>query len=235
MNKLITQVFKSAGVTAKVSRDPKNPRFRVVENKLTLEGVIRPKKYTMTITDNTGKTIDNLSVSIANSNDVVNRINESINTLKLLSKAYDTQKLVEEDEEFVEVSADEEIEEDAPTTLEDGLSTLYDTILDVAEQAEQLNDLVMDDPEVSAEILAITSGLYSCAIDADELIEDIVEAQEEEDEDVSESVKRVPKSSINKILESLTLAEAEVRKNKNMRDIATAIKDIKAELIVRGK
>ena len=98
-------------------------------------------------------------------------------------------------------------------------------------QAEQLNDLVMDNPEISNELLSITSGLYSCAIDTDELIEDITE----EEEEVDESVKRVPKSSINKILESLTMAEAEIRKNRGMKDIATAIKDIKAELIVRGK
>ena len=156
MNKFIAKVFKSAGVNAKVSKNSENPRFKVVENKLTLEGIVKPNRYIMTITDNTGKKIDNLSVAIDNSNDVVNRINESINTLKMLSKAYENQKLTEEDEEYVEVSVDEE----GPTSLTDGLSVLYDTILDVAEQAESLVDLASENPEDINRIIGITSGLY---------------------------------------------------------------------------
>jgi hypothetical protein len=91
MNKFIAKIFKSAGVDAKVSKSADNPRFKVVENKLTLEGIVRPNRYMMTIKDNTGKQIDNLSLVVSNSNDIVNRINESINTLKLLSSAYDQQ------------------------------------------------------------------------------------------------------------------------------------------------
>lgn len=231
MNNLITKVFKSAGVTAKVSRDPKNPKFRVVENKLTLEGIIKPKKYTMTITDNTGKTIDNLSVAISDSNDVVNRINESINTLKLLSKAYDNQKLVEEDEEFVEVSADDIEDDEAPNTLEDGLNSLYNSIMDVADQAEQLTDLASDDPEVASEVVGIVADLYGCAISADELVQDLTE----EDEEIGESLNRTSKSNTRKVISALTIAEAVIRKDKRMIDIAKAIKDIKSELIVRGK
>ena len=107
MNKFISKIFKGAGVNAKVSKDSTNPRFKVVENKLTLEGIVKPNRYSMTICDNTGKEIDSLSVSIKNSNDVVNRINESIQTLQMLSKVYDHEKLVEEDEEFDEVSVDD--------------------------------------------------------------------------------------------------------------------------------
>ena len=41
MNKFIAKIFKSANVNAKVSKDPQNPRFKVVDNKLTLEGIIK--------------------------------------------------------------------------------------------------------------------------------------------------------------------------------------------------
>ena len=63
MNKFITKVFKSAGVNAKVSRDTESPRFKVVDNALTLEGLVTSDRYTMTIKDNKGKVVDNLSVS----------------------------------------------------------------------------------------------------------------------------------------------------------------------------
>lgn len=228
MNKFIAKVFKSAGVNAKVSKNAENPRFKVVENKLTLEGIVKPNRYIMTITDNTGKKIDNLSVAIDNSNDVVNRINESINTLKMLSKAYENQKLTEEDEEYVEVSADEK----EPASLTDGLSVLYDTILNVAEQAESLVDLASENPEDINRIIGITSGLYDCAIDADEFIEDLTEEDEEEvDEGI---IRKTSKSNIDKVLNSLTIAESAIRRNKDMKDILEAIKDIKSEIIVRG-
>ena len=57
MNKFITKIFKSAGVNAKVSRDTESPRFRVVDNALTLEGLVTSDRYTMTIKD---KVVPNL-------------------------------------------------------------------------------------------------------------------------------------------------------------------------------
>ena len=145
MNKFIAQVFKKAGVNAKVSKDSENPRFKVTDNKLTLEGIIKNDKYIMKIRDTKGKLIDNISVSVSNSNDVVNRINESLNTLKMLSSAYDNRQLKEEAEEFDDVV----IDEDAPETLVDGLEGLYDAILDVAEQAEALSDLADENDKLS--------------------------------------------------------------------------------------
>lgn len=230
MNKFIAKVFKSAGVNAKVSKDSENPRFKVTENQLTLEGVIKNDKYIMKIKDTKGKLIDNLSVSVSNSNDVVNRINESINTLKMLSTAYDNRQLKEEAEEFDDVVVDE----NEPDNLIDGLSNLYDSILDVAEQAESLSDLAdEDDAEQLSNIIGFSSSLYDCAIDVDEYKEDIIEEQEEP---VDESYKRLKtsKGTARKVIDNLTLAESLIRKNKDLADIAKAIKDIKSELIVRG-
>ena len=227
MNKFITKIFKSAGVNAKVSKNSENPRFKVVENKLTLEGVVRENRYKMTIKDNTGKQIDSLSVVINNSNDVVNRINESINTLKLLSSAYDQQKLVEEDEEFDSVVVDE----DSPDTLEDGLDKLYDSILDVAEQAESLTNVADEnDADQINRVIGVASSLYDCAIDVDEFIDDLSE------EDMDESFRRVKKScgSVRNAISQLTMVESILRGNSDVKDILKAVKDIKSELIVRG-
>lgn len=229
MNKFITKIFKSAGVNAKVSKDSENPRFRVVENKLTLEGTVKPNRYTMKITDNTGKTLDNLSVVVSNSNDIVNRINESITTLKMLSSAYDNTKLVEEDEEFDVVDVDEETAE----TLEDGLANVYQDILDVADKAENLVDLAdSEDAEQLSDLISIASSLYACAIDVDEFIEDI----KEEEEDMTEGVHRRTKSSkgsIDKAISNITMAESLLRNTPGMKNIVLALKDIKSELIVR--
>lgn len=230
MNKFIAKVFKSAGVNAKVSKDSENPRFKVTENQLTLEGVIKNDKYIMKIKDTKGKLIDNISVSVSNSNDIVNRINESINTLKMLSTAYDNRQLKEEAEEFDDVVVDE----NEPDNLIDGLSNLYDAILDVAEQAESLCDLADEDnAEQLSNIIGFSSSLYDCAIDVDDYKEDVIEEQQEE---VEESYTRVKtsKGSARKAIDNLTLAESLLRKNKDTADIAKAIKDIKSELIVRG-
>ncbi len=229
MNKFITKIFKSAGVNAKVSKDSENPRFKVVENKLTLEGTVKPNRYTMKITDNTGKTLDNLSVVVSNSNDIVNRINESITTLKMLSSAYDNTKLVEEDEEFDVVDADEEVAE----TLEDGLANVYQDILDVADKAENLVDLAdNEDAEQLSDLISIASSLYACAIDVDEFIEDIKEEEEEMTEGVYRRTKS-SKGSIDKAISNITMAESLLRNTPGMKNIVLALKDIKSELIVR--
>ena len=231
MNKFIAKIFKNAGVDAKVSKSAENPRFKVVDNKLTLEGVVRPNRYTMSIKDNRGKQIDSLSVIVSNSNDIVNRINESINTLKLLSSAYDQQKLVEEDEEFDNVVADEEI----PETVVDGLDKLYDSILDVADEAEAIIDVAdEDDADQLNTILGFVSTLYDVAIDVDDYKEELTEVDED---DMDESVQRKVKTSrghIRDAVSQLTMVESMLRGNKEVSDILTAVKDIKSELIVRG-
>lgn len=232
MNKFISKIFKSAGVTAKVSKDSENPRFKVTENKLTLEGVIRNNKYIMKIKDDKGKVIDNLSVSVSNSNDIVNRINESVTTLKMISKAYDNKILKEEDEEFDTVTVDE----NEPESLVDGLENLYDSILDVAAQAEALSDLADEnDAEQLNTLTSFCGSLYDCAIDVDEYKDDILEEQEA-DLDVSESFQRTKtsKGTVRTVMTNLTMIESLLRKNKDLADIAKAVKDIKSELIVRG-
>ena len=237
MNKFIAKIFKSANVNAKVSKDSENPRFKVVDNNLTLEGIVKNNKYSMKITDPSGKVIDNLSVIITNSNDIVNRINESVNTLKMLSSVYDNKKLQEEAEEFDDVVVDEEEVDEKPANIVDGLEQLYDAIVDVAKQAEDLTDVAnQDDAEEVSTLISFASSLYDTAIDVDDFIDDLVPEEEEEDEDVQESFKRQRKSigTIRKVISNLTMAENLVRRQKDMKDIHTAIKDIKAELIARG-
>ena len=232
-NDFLAKIFKSANVTAKVSKNPKDHRFRVVSGMLTLEGVVTPTKYKMSITDKTGRTIDSITVGVGNANDVVNRINESINTLKMLSPVYDGKRLVEEDEEFDTIDPEEDVI-DEPENLIDGLDKLYNDILDVADSAEALTAVVDgEDAETLNNIIGITGSLYDVAIDVDEFKDDLL--PDDEEEDVNEGLRRkVTKKNGTKAVESLAIVENLLKGDKRLSDILTAVKDIKSELIVRG-
>ena len=230
MTKLLSQIFRKAGVSARVSKDPKNPKFKVCQGQLTLEGVIKNNKYTMKIKDTTGRQIDTIEVAVSNENDIINRISESLNTFGMLANNYENIKLVEDDEEYDLVDVDEE----PAGTLEDGLNDLYNSILDVAEQADGLLSLASDnDAEQKSIIIGFSSALYDTAIDVDDYHDELTETDDDED-DVNESVQRVNKSDIKKALDSLTMAESLVRKKSGYSDVYKAIKDVKTELIKRG-
>lgn len=232
MNRLIKQVFRKAGVNAKITRDTENPKFKVTDGMLTLEGVVQDAVYSMTIKDIKGKTIDDISVPVKNTNDVVNRLSESLGTLHLLSENYNKNKLVEDDEEEFD---DVIIDEDEPQDLVGGLESLYDGIMDVAGQAESLFDLADDsDAEQLSQIIAFSSALYDCAMDVNDYVVEVTGADEE---DIDESVYRKEKKSrgfVNKAIDNLTMCENLLRGSSNHTDILRAIKDIKSELIVRG-
>lgn len=230
-NDFLAKVFKKANVTAKVSKNPKDHRFRVVSGMLTLEGVVTASKYQMSITDKKGKTIDSIKVSVDNTNDVVNRINESINTLNMLSNVYDDKRLVEEDEEFDTVDPEEDYA-DEPDNLVDGLDKLYNDILDVADSAEALTAVVDgEDAETLNNIIGITGSLYDVAIDVDEFKDDLLPDDEEMDEGFS---RKSNKRNGSNAVKSLAIVENLLRGDRNLSDILTAVRDIKSELIVRG-
>lgn len=232
MNRLIKQVFKKAGVNAKITRDTDNPKFKVTDGMLTLEGVVQNAVYSMTIKDIKGKTIDNISVPVRNTNDVVNRLSESLGTLHLLAETYSKNKLVEDDDdEFDDVVVDE----NEPQDLVGGLNSLYDGIMDVAGQAESLVDYADgSDAEQISTIIGFASSLYDCAMDIDDYVVEVTGADEE---DIDESVQRKAKTSrgyVSKAIDNLTMCENLLRGSANHKDILKAIKDIKSELIVRG-
>ena len=233
MNKFVSQIFRKAGVNAKVSKDPSNVRFKVVDGRLTLEGALRNDRYVMSIKDAKGKKIDSLSVSVQNSNDIVNRINESVNTLKLLSGVYEEKALKEEDEEFDTVTPEDE-ESPQGQTVEEALTDVYNNIMDIAEFTEGITDLVDEnDPESKNVIISFASTLYDIAIDIDDYLEELHE-QELEGEEELEEESVMPKTDMQKLVNTLSMCEAILLKNKKYRDIRKAMKDIKSEIVVRG-
>ena len=234
MKKLLSQVFKASGVRASIKPDPNAPKFKVHDSHLTLEGVIKNHEYTMRIVDSTGRRIDSMSVSVNNENEIVNRVNESITTLKMLSAVYDKNKLhedTEEDDEY-EVTVDE----NAPADIVSGLESLYDTVMDAAEQAQDL-DMVADDndPEQLNQIVQFAAALYDCAIDITDYVNEITESDDEEDE-VNESLNRrmKKKANVKQAIANLTVTETLLRGKPEYKEFVDAIKHIRSELTIRG-
>ena len=231
MNKLITKILKESGVDAKISRDVNKPKFRIKNGQLTLEGMVSKSKYSMTIKDTKNEIIDELSVSIKDANDIVNRINESINTLNKLSPIYDNQIKLKEDEEF------EEIPDVEPGDIKGALNALTDvrdSIMDLASSTDDILDYFDDDEiEDKQDITGFVAGLYDIALDIEEFKEDKLE-ELEGPKDESFKVNKSKKSATRIALEHITLAQASLKGHDDCKELYDALKDIKAELTLRG-
>ncbi len=231
MNKLITKVLKESNVDAKITNDSKNPRFRVKNGQLTLEGMVTSNKYKMKIYDTKGDVIDELSVGIKDSNDVVNRINESILTLNKLSPIYDNHIKLQEDEEF------EDLPEAEPGDIRGALAQLqsiYETLMDLAETVDKISDYYEDsDVEGKQNIVSYVSAIYDLAMDISDYREDCLE-ELNAPKDESYKPRFGKKSALKNALDHVTMAEACLYKQSELKDIHSAIKDIKAELTIRG-
>lgn len=232
---IITKALKESNVDAKINRNSKTPKFRVVNNKLTLEGVVSDSTYSMQIKDVKGDIIDELTVNIKDGNDVVNRINESINTLDKLSPIYDAQMKLKEDEEF------EELPQAEPGDIKGALRALddvYNAIMDLAEKVDAISDYYdNDDIEGKNNIIAYVGALYDVAMDISDYREDKIEELSEDSDAQNESIqpRKSAKNSANVALNNVTVAEAMLRGHKEYKDIQRALRNIKNELVIRNK
>ena len=87
-----------------------------------------------------------------------------------------------------------------------------------------------------AESVTVPETIVEETVTEEPVAETPVEEEPVIEEPVDESYKRLKtsKGTARKVIDNLTLAESLIRKNKDLADIAKAIKDIKSELIVRG-
>lgn len=231
MNKLVTKILKESGVDAKIVNDSKKPRFRVKDGQLTLEGVVTNKNYGMKIVDNAKNIIDEFTVTIKDSNDLVNRINESITTLNKLSPIYDNHMRLQEDEEF------EDIPEAEPGDIKGALSQLdvvYDELMDLADQTDKISDYFEeDDAEGKQQIVSYVASLYDLAMDISDYKEDKLE-ELEAPVDESYKPRKTTKSALKMALEHITIASAALAKQAQYKDVKEVIDNVKAELTMRG-
>ena len=99
MRKSISKILKNCGADAKIIKnDGRLSKFKVTDKKLTLEGIVRPNKYSMTIKDDSGKVLGSANMALKSADDIENRIMESLGTLNMISNVYEDKNLTEEEE-----------------------------------------------------------------------------------------------------------------------------------------
>ena len=232
MKTIFTKLLQESKIAGKV----RNSSFVARRNGYVITGAVKGDKYSMTIKDSKGNVLDESKSTVGDVATTTAKVKESLDIFTMLSdvngKALKEADEVDEVEDFDEFD-DGEVET-GEVDLVSGLSTLYAKIIDVAEYVQVLKDsTASDDAETLSTLISFESTLYDCAIDVDDFLSDLVPDEEVEDE-VTESVT-TPKTIRQQVMNNLTVSEGLLRKSKDLADICRAIKDIRAELTVRGE
>lgn len=230
MKNIFTKLLQESKISGKV----RNSSFVARRNGCTLTGITKDGKYSMTIKDSAGNVLDE---SVATAEDVATTtklVRESLDIFTMLSDV-NGKPLKEADDVPEEKFVDDEEIETGEVDLVSGLDSLYNKIIEVAEFVQILKDsTASDDAETLSTLIGFESTLYDCAIDVDDFLSDLVPEEPEEDDEVVESVS-VPKTLRQQVINHLSVCEGLIGRCKELRDIKTAIKDTKAELIIRGE
>jgi hypothetical protein len=229
--------------------------FKVKCENVNLFGKVTKDSYSMNIKKSDGEIIDRLTCGISHTDDIFNRINESIITGEKLSKyvtavtdakkAYLTPGIVTEDKDKDEDEDDdkeillsdneEEIIDNKEINLEDSLNDIIDNTLVMASETSDLIDYVAgtdDDVENKSSLVSILGAMYALADDVQTLIDDIY-PEEEIDESVKSKHNKIKRNIKKEALSKLAEADLILRKEKDCKDIREAIKLVKSSLILK--
>ena len=229
MKTIFTKLLQESKIAGKV----RNSSFVARRNGYVLSGCVKDDKYSMTIKDSKGNILDESKSTVGDVAATTAKVKESLDIFTMLSDVNGKSLQEADDVEEIETFEDDEIET-GEVDLVTGLDTLYGKIIDVAEYVQVLKDsTASDDAETLSTLISFESTLYDCAIDVDDFLSDLAPDEEIEDE-VTESVT-VPKTIRQQVLNNLIVSEGLLRDSKDLADIRRAIKDIRAELTVRGE
>lgn len=226
--------------------------FKVKCENVNLFGKVTKDSYSMNIKKSDGEIIDKLTCGISHTDDIFNRINESIITGEKLSKyvtavtdakkAYLTPGIVtedkdedEDDKEILLSDNEEEIVDNKEINLEDSLNDIIDNTLVMASETSDLIDYVAgtdDDVENKSSLVSILGAMYALADDVQTLIDDIY-PEEEIDESVKSKHNKIKRNIKKEALSKLAEADLILRKEKGCKDIREAIKLVKSSLILK--
>lgn len=227
--------------------------FKVKCENVNLFGKVTKDSYSMNIKKSDGEIIDKLTCGISHTDDIFNRINESIVTGEKLSKyvtavtdakkAYLTPGIVTEDKdededddkEILLSDNEEEIANKKEINLEDSLNDIIDNTLVMASETSDLIDYVAgtdDDVENKSSLVSILGAMYALADDVQTLIDDIY-PEEEVDESVKNKPVKIKRNIKKEALSKLAEADLILRKEKGCKDIREAIKLVKSSLILK--
>ena len=247
LTNIVEGILKNSNKPYKIlSSSPKKTRFKINCESVQLFGTVTDSEYSMQIKKPDGNVLDSIKCEISQTDDIFNRINESISTGVKLSKYvnavtnakkdYLSSGYIKEDEDIddKEILLDDEDDDvdDEPVDLRSSLENLIDQLMLLAEDTSTYIDLVQNtenDADNKATLVSIMGGMYSLADDIQGFIEDIYPS-----EDQDECVKRENKSNVKKdVVNKLSEASLLIRNNKELKNIREAIRVIKSTLITQ--
>lgn len=230
---------------------PAFTKFIVECGSVKLYGKVSANKYEAQTKKLDGTVLDEVDCTLKNTDDIINRINESINTASKLSKYVKAMTEARKDyltPGFVtEANNDEDKqllldgEEDTQTTttepeknLETSINAFYAGIVSMADEAlalassSETNEVA---PDIMTDIIGYSASLYGLADDVNDTIEDLFPAPE------TESIEHKHKKTngeklVNEVVGKLSEISLMLKDNKDMQDIREAVKLIKSQLIV---
>lgn len=239
-----------------LSSSPKKVRFKINCESVQLFGTITDSNYTMEIKKSDGYVLDKVDCPISHTDDIFNRINESITTGTKLSKyvsaVSDAKKdfltpgFVKEDDNSEEdkellLDNEDEDEENIPDSekssnmdMKTFLNDLVDNLDLMASQTKELIDCIEgteDDVDNKSSLVSILGAFYSLEDDIIDLVEEIYPPVEEtETESFSKFKNRdVKKEAINILSKASVLLSG----NKKFAEEKEAIKVIKSSLTLK--
>lgn len=233
---------------------PAFTKFIVECGSVKLYGKVSANKYEAQTKKLDGTVLDEVDCTLKNTDDIINRINESINTASKLSKYvkamtearkdYLTPGFVTEDEDENDTEDKQLLlddEEDTETTvtepennLETSINAFYAGIISMADEALELassSETSEVAPDIMTDIIGYSASLYGLADDVNDTIEDLFPAPE------TESIEHKHKKTnseklVNEVVGKLSEISLMLKDNKDMQDIREAVKLIKSQLIV---
>lgn len=233
---------------------PTFTKFIVECGSVKLYGKVSANKYEAQTKKLDGTVLDEVDCTLKNTDDIINRINESINTASKLSKYvkamtearkdYLTPGFVTEDEDENDTEDKQLLlddEEDTETTvtepennLETSINAFYAGIISMADEALELassSETSEVAPDIMTDIIGYSASLYGLADDVNDTIEDLFPAPETES--IEHKYKKTNSEKlVNEVVGKLSEISLMLKDNKDMQDIREAVKLIKSQLIV---
>lgn len=228
-------------------------RFVVECGSVKLNGKVRDNMYEAQTKKSDGTVLDEFKCSIKTTDDIINRINESINTATKLNKyvkamtearkdyltpGYVTEdENEEEDKELLLLDGEKEDTTSPTVNLETALDNMYAEVITLADETINMAttiDATDIEPEYMTDIIGYAGSLYSLADNINDTIEDLFPVEEE-----NESVSRTKKANkneskklVNDVVNKLSEISVMLKGNKEYKDIRESVKLIKSQLIV---
>lgn len=256
LNQVVKGTLDNSKMNYKMAKSNDNvSKFIVNCDTVKLHGIVTNESYKWQIRKLDNTVIDESECSIKNTDEMMNRINESITTGAKLSKyvkevnaakrnflkpsfvteAEDADK--DEDEKELLLS-DEEVIDDVEVVDDFDVQTVLDNLIqksvDLAAEITGVMDAI-DDSNIEAkqDLIGLAGNFYGIADDIDTIIDDLYPV---EDEDIDEACNKRTKKTISdnkKIIDKLSEASVLMRNNPKYKDIRESIKLLKSELILR--